>query len=116
MNKNELPIIDLKLGAEILNSDIEAARKMINALVKQLPEDLQKLKTAFCERDNAQLKDLAHYINGGASYCGTPRLKSAAAELEKIMGVNNSSEKIQLAYENLCHEIELILAEYSHRA
>lgn len=112
MNKDELPVIDLKLGAEILNADVEAARRMIDALVKLLPEDLRKLKTAFCKRDNAQLKDLAHYIKGGASYCGTPRLKSAAAELEKIMSAQNPSEKIQLAYENLCHEIELILAEY----
>ena len=112
MNKNELPIIDLKLGAEIFNGDVEAAKRMIDALVKLLPEDLQKLKTAFCKRDNTQLKDLAHYIKGGASYCGTPRLKSAASELENIIDAKNSSDKIQLAYENLCQEIELILAEY----
>lgn len=109
--KDESPVIDLKLGAEILHGDVEAARKMIDDLVKLLPEDLRKLKTAFYRGDNAQLNDLAHYIKGGASYCGTPRLKSAAAELEKIISASKPSEKIQLAYESLCHEIELILAE-----
>ena len=49
---------------------------------------------------------------GGASYCGTPRLKNAAQELDKAIKVELDPEKIQHAYEQLCNEINAVLSEY----
>ena len=111
--ETELKVIDLKLGAEILASDTKAAKNMIEKLVQMLPGDLQKLKAAASEGDNQKLQDLAHYIKGGASYCGTPRLQKAAAGLERAIKVNAGSIVIAETYEKLCSEIAILLTEFS---
>ena len=111
-NETELPVIDLNLGAQILGRDIQAASKMIDQLVKMLPGDMEKLKIEFTEKNNEKLKETAHYIKGGVSYCGTPRLKIAATKLDSIIKTNPEPAAIQIAYENLCNEVELLLAEY----
>lgn len=109
----QLPIIDLNLGAKILSSDTAAAKSMIDELIKMLPGDLERLNSAYREGDNIKLQDLAHYIKGGASYCGTPRLKLAATDLEKVLNKRDAVPVIQNAYEHLCHEIHLLLVEYT---
>lgn len=109
----KLPVIDLNLAAKILDTDAESAREMIADLVRMLPRDLQDLKSAFDEKNNQKLKDKAHYIKGGASYCGTLRLKLAAAELEDCIKVGSDSACVKNTYQNLCDEIELLLQEYS---
>ena len=105
-------VIDLELGAKILNSDLAAAEKMISELVKALPDDLKKIETAFSKKDYHSLRDLAHYLKGGASYCGTPRLKQAANELDDTIKVTKDKAKIFIAYQKLCDEITAIIEEY----
>lgn len=105
----ELPIIDLALGASILGGDIPAAKRMLEQLVKLLPADLHKLKTLASLQNHKELQDLAHYIKGGASYCGTPRLQKAAADLEEAIINRNNSTVIKINYEKLCAAIEALL-------
>lgn len=111
IKETELPVIDLQLGAEILGSDTEAAKNMITQLVKMLPGDLQNLKAAA--GNNKKLQDLAHYIKGGASYCGTPRLQKAAGDLDRAIKNNADATVITKAYEKLCSEIEILLAKHN---
>jgi two-component system aerobic respiration control sensor histidine kinase ArcB len=109
---SKLPVIDLELGAKILGTNLESAKAMIKSLVEMLPGDLQDLKTAFREKDNQKLKNKAHYIKGGASYCGTPRLKLAATELDNSIKEGADPVVIKKSYQDLCQEIELLIKEY----
>ena len=112
--ESELPVIDLVLGAEILGTeDIQKAKMMVQELVKLLPSDLEKVKAAYDAKDNTQLKNITHYIKGGVSFCGTPRLKKAVVELDELCNKTNSPIAIEAAYKNLCYEIEVLLTEYA---
>lgn len=110
-----IPVIDLDLGAKILGGTAEAAEKMIAELVKILPGDLEKIQAAFSARDYSALKNLAHYVHGGASFCGTPRLKAAASQLDKIIKPESTYQEIEQAYLALCKEITVIITEYHSR-
>lgn len=111
-DSKELSVIDLELGVKILGTNLESAKAMIKSLVRILPGDLQDLKAAFNEKNNQKLKTKAHYIKGGASYCGTPRLKLAATELDNSIKEGAEPVVIQKSYQNLCQEIELLIKEY----
>jgi HPt (histidine-containing phosphotransfer) domain-containing protein len=111
--QSALPIIDYNLGAQILGSeDIHNAKLMVAELVKMLPGDLEKLKAAFQQQDQQKLQEVAHYISGGSSFCGTPRLTQAAKELDRSIKANAMPEAITTAYQNVCREIELLLEEF----
>lgn len=107
-----LPVFDLKLGAKIIGKNEETAKKMIKALVQVLPKDLEKIEAAYAERNFAKLQDLVHYTKGGASYCGTPRLKFFASKLHELLATNNE-EAIQQAYEEFCFEIRAVINTYN---
>ena len=110
---NDLPVIDLTLGASIVEGDKEKAKNMIAKLVAMLPNDLEKIKMAFLGNNLEQVKELAHYIKGGASFCGTPRLKAAANALEKVIEKNKSKTEIAKIYHNLCIEMQSVCDEYA---
>ena len=86
---------------------------MVEELVKMLPSDLSNLTQAFKEKDNKKLKAIAHYIKGGTTYCGTPRLTRAATYLDESIKTEANSSIIESAYINLCDEIEVLIEEYS---
>lgn len=110
----KLPAIDLELGAALIGGDIKKAKAMLKQLIKILPEDLKKIQTAHLEQNFAELKDLAHYINGGASYCGTPRLKFLSERLYKCIGDNGDRQTIDHAFHELCAEIQNLFDEYKN--
>lgn len=105
-------VIDLELGANILNSTCETAGKMIGELVNFLPDDLKNLQAAFSKKDDTALKELAYYIKHRASFCGTPRLKNAAYRLGKIIKTDAQKSDITTAYQHLCEEITKVIQEY----
>jgi HPt (histidine-containing phosphotransfer) domain-containing protein len=109
----KLPIIDFDLGAKTLgNNNIQASKNMVAALVKMLPSDLEKIKTAFQEKDNKKLKAIAHYIKGGTTFCGTPRLTKAATYLDESIKTDADSSVIKEAYTDLCDEINILIEEF----
>lgn len=105
-------VIDLNLSAKILGSTIETAKKMLAELVKMLPDDLKKMQTAFANKDYVTLKNLANYVKGGSSSCGTPRLKDAANSLYQAIKSEQNEAEITIAYQQLCREISAVVNEY----
>lgn len=105
----ELPVIDLELGAKLLDGDEAIARSMIKELAAILPESLQDLQNAFRAKDIKKLADVAHYVHGGACYCGTPRLKAAALALEKQAKAAQSFQDMAMPYQHLCQEIQAVI-------
>jgi|GEM_PF-1774826 len=111
-NINNHQVIDLNLGAQILGTTVDNVKKMVAELVKMLPADLKKIEDAFANKNYLQLKYLAHYMKGGASFCGTPRLIEAADQLDKAITFNNDDQDLQAAYERLRQEISAVINEY----
>lgn len=110
----ELPVVDLELGAKILDGDEYQAKDMIKKLISTLPHDLKELQNAYTLQDNKKLADIAHYLYGGACYCGTPRFKAAAKALEVKAKNAQSVDEIQLVYIHLCEEIEALIEYRAH--
>ena len=109
-----LPVIDLDLGAELLGSDKAAAKKMIKEMAILLIGNLSNLKSAYAEADQKKMGDIAHYVYGGSCYCGTPRLKVAARALEKSIKISGSFAALTPVYQELCNEIEAVIAKSIH--
>ncbi len=108
MGKN-LPVIDLALGAKLIDRDEEAAKSMIHDLVESLPDVVEDLKKAYKKKDIKQLGNVAHYVHGGTCYCGTPRLKEAAFHLERMARGRHSFQELESAYHLLCKEIDALI-------
>lgn len=108
MGKN-LPVIDLALGARLIDKDEEVAKSMIHDLVGSLPDVVEELKKAYKKKNIKQLGDVAHYVHGPTCYCGTPRLKEASFQLERLARGRLPFHELESAYHNLCKEIEAVI-------
>lgn len=110
--QDQIPVIDLQLGAGLISGTDEKAMQMIKRLVAMLPADLANIKTAFTENNDKKLGELVHYIKGGIGYCGTPRLKDSVDELDRLIKTQAEKHLIQNAYKQLCQEILAVISEY----
>jgi two-component system sensor histidine kinase BarA len=104
-----LPVIDLKLGAKLLNCDEDIAKTMIKELAASLPKALADLKTAYDNQDVKVLGNVAHYIHGGTCYCGTPRLKEATFILERLARGLHPFPELESAYQTVRIEIQSVV-------
>lgn len=77
--------IDWELGLKLAGGRKELAVEMIAMLVAELPENRQEIAHAYDIKDFKQLQMLVHKLHGGTCYCGVPKLKAAAAELENAL-------------------------------
>jgi PAS domain S-box/PAS domain S-box len=109
----ELKIIDLELGASIINSDINNAKEALKMLIDTLPENLQKMQAAYNAKNIEELAKSAHYLHGGLSYCGAPKLRKAVKTLETLIRSGNL-DQLDLLYQNFCLEIEALIDAYEH--
>ena len=108
MDKKNLDgIIDWKLAKKLANGQMEIAKELFDLLLETLPEHREKLDHAFQKNDLYGLQQEAHKLHGATCYCGTPRLKEAAKELETA-AKNNQNGHVIKTYNNLCAEISLI--------
>ncbi len=103
MNK----VIDLKLGAQLIAGDEDLAKEMIVMMINSFPEELIKLKKAYEGPNWNIILDITHKLHGGASYCGTPRLKKACARLEDCL-ISDQKEHSDYLFKQLLQEIEQV--------
>ncbi len=108
-NKNieEDKIIDLKLGAKLINGDENKAKETLKFLIDMLPDYEKQLKENFRNNDFEELKNIAHKLKGATAYCGAPRLKQVAKILEEKIRLTDKpeKEKIKPLYKSLLSEI-----------
>ncbi len=81
-NHNDLPIIDWELGIRLAGNNRAVAEELMSLLVKRLPADFLEICQAREVKNYIELLRLVHKLHGGLCYCGTPRLKNAAAAVE----------------------------------
>lgn len=78
-------VIDWELATTLAGNSREFAKDMFLRLVKQLPDEILKIKHQYHIYDLAALEHSLHQLHGALSYCGAPRLKTAIAEFEQAV-------------------------------
>ena len=76
---SELPIIDNHVKKDLEVYRVAIARELFSLFVNTLGEEQDKIGEAYRSRDYRSLYYLLHKLHGSTCYCGTPRLKEAAA-------------------------------------
>lgn len=110
-NTRDTDVIDLDLGATLIGNDREAAKEMLDMLMVQLTDEQASIELAYHQADYQKLVKLVHKIHGGACYCGTPRLKKATANLEKVLYSNDESA-IKINYQQFQSEVQALFIAY----
>lgn len=95
LNNNDLTI-DWELGTKLAGNKREVAEEMLNLLVKNLPTEIQQMKNALQQHNLKLLLQQIHKFHGALCYCGVPRLKTIAAELETHLKQNKTHTIHQL--------------------
>jgi len=100
-------IVDIEYAKTLLGGNETVVQEMLMMLVDSLPEEISALEAAHQQKDWQQLKNLAHKLKGGSSYCGTLRLKSACTELDSYIK-SGLTEKIPELYQCVLAEINAV--------
>ena len=80
---NQESILDIKSALDLTGGDENLVKEMQGMLLEELKTEGQKIQELYKNNDIAALKALAHKIQGGASYCGTVRLRSDSRKVER---------------------------------
>jgi two-component system sensor histidine kinase BarA len=104
-----LLIIDLELGKKLACANEENARMLLKMLYDMIPEHEEIILKSYQDKDMETLLFEVHKLHGGVSYCGTPRLKKTASELELALKHEEPWENL---YHELVQEIEAFKKEY----
>jgi len=103
-----LPCYDHDEAIKLAGGNAELAKELFQMLIAELPQYQEKIQTA---QENNNIKDLKHFIhkvNGATSYCGVPKLRKAAVELESLIDNNTLDTVPQKVKEVLDNINELV--------
>ena len=112
-NKNKVqnaPSIDLNDGANYAGGSIQAAKDILKMLNESLPDEIKKLKQAMHDFNYSEMHRTVHKLYGGLCYCGTPRLRELARQLEQALH-EKSYDNIPDLVVSLCNEADIVLQE-----
>ncbi|UTW46054.1 EAL domain-containing protein [bacterium SCSIO 12696] len=109
--------LDLAVMDELRHSVGEVVDSMIKAFLEDTPVYLQSLKHAAADRDDKQVKELAHMLKGSASNFGADRLVALSRHIEEV-ATNSQLEDIDsqvaqliAAYRELSRALEQQLSD-----
>jgi len=74
---------DTEQALRLTNGNQKLAGELFAMLLDELPQRRQWLQQTAAAGDLEGVREHAHKLHGSASYCGVPRLKHRAAELER---------------------------------
>lgn len=103
--------IDFELGEKLLGGKSNLAKEMIQMLVASFPADFTELEEAYEIRHWKTIQSKVHKLQGAASYCGTPRLKLACANLENYL-LSGQTELREALYVQVLQEIKAVKTAY----
>lgn len=103
----EEEIVDFDYAKTLLGDNAHLLTDILSTLVDSLPSEVSKLEAAYQQEDWQSISAIAHKLKGGASYCGTRRLKSACTKIENYIksGAKSLSDEL---YQKLLAEIEAL--------
>jgi two-component system, OmpR family, aerobic respiration control sensor histidine kinase ArcB len=110
----EEKIVDFAYAKSLLNGDEKGVSEMLIMLVDSLPHEVEKLNAAYQEENWGDVQALVHKLNGGASYCGTLRLKSACSRLDSYI-LSGATTLIPELYTKVLDEITALQKFMGHQ-
>jgi len=105
-----LPCYDHEEAIKLAGGNAELAQELFQMLIAELPQYQEKIQTA---QENNNIKDLKHFIhkvNGATSYCGVPKLRKAAVELESLIDHNEldtAPQKVKEVLDNISELVDI---------
>ena len=115
MKLNNLPIIDWNLAIKLAGNKQAFAEEILDILVKNLPNDVAKLKELLGKENYLELWRHLHKLHGALCYCGLPRLKSIVWNLE-IELKSDKTQGLPALIDELETETAILLDYYLSRA
>ena len=113
--KNKEELINIKSALDLTGGDESLVKEMQGMLLEELKTEGLSIKDLYENNDIAALKALAHKIQGGASYCGTVRLRSDSRSVERscilLEKDKNNKTKLDKDVKNLIDTIKLTIIE-----
>lgn len=95
-------------AVKLAGGNQDLANELFKMLIAELPQYQQRLKNALSHNDIKELKHCIHKINGATSYCGVPRLRLSAVQLEMNID-NNELEPVAELTQSVLHHIEELI-------
>ncbi|MBY5925524.1 MULTISPECIES: ATP-binding protein [Halomonas] len=80
--EEDLPDIDIALGARLAGGREPLARQLLATLAASLEQTRQEIQAALEDENEEALLDAIHALNGACRYCGVPRMALLVETLE----------------------------------
>jgi two-component system, NarL family, sensor histidine kinase BarA len=109
--ENTLATYDNEEGKKLAGNNAQLAEELFGMLIKELPGHKKNIEEARKNNNMDDFKNHVHKLHGATSYCGVPQLRSAANELENLIG-NSETDRIESAFQAVLTAI-VKLMEYS---
>lgn len=104
-----LPCYDHDEAVKLAGNNDELAQELFQMLIAELPQYKEKIQLALEENNIKELKHFIHKVNGATSYCGVPKLRQAAMELESLIDHNTLDtvpDKVKEVLNNIAELVE----------
>ncbi len=111
---SNLPVIDWTLCTKLAGGDEAFAAQMLDRIVDDLQTQLPKLKALYVAQDYAALAQAVHRLRGGLAYCGLPRLKASAAQLETALKGPIMAD-LPVLFQQFERDIARLLTQYTEQ-
>ncbi len=99
-------VYDRGQALAVTGGNARIADELLSLLLRELPAQEAALLELNAGGDEAGLAELAHKLQGSATYCGTPALKAAALALEHAAQARVPPEAVEAARRHLVGEIQ----------
>lgn len=109
-------MLDIPQAIEQAGGNPELAKELFTMLLKELPDQKEKLNQAFAKGDNQAIWNHSHKLYGSTAYCGVPALRKAAKELEEAIkaqtdDVSNKIQEVNKAIDDLLVDGQTVLEQ-----
>lgn len=108
-NVSILPLTDSGDALRRANDRPEVASELFKLLCGTLEEAATRIAEAAQANDRRRLRDAVHSLRGASLYCGVPRLRAAASEVETLCSIpddHDGAARLAGSVEQLLHTIE----------
>lgn len=75
-------VLDKDLALERAGGNADLARELFSMLLRELPEYRRRIQNLYEAQQYEQLREQIHKLNGAATYCGVPLLKTVVDDFE----------------------------------
>ena len=109
-------MLDISQAIEQAGGNPDLAKELFTMLLKELPDQKEKLNQAFAKGDNQAIWNHSHKLYGSTAYCGVPALRKAAKELEEAIkaqtdDVSNKIQEVNKAIDDLLVDGQTVLEQ-----